>query len=85
MKAESPADPRGDTERSSETRRAFLDGVARKATFVVPVVVTLKAQTAFAAGSRATSCTPSFAACTTDAECCSGVCIGGGMQCQMGV
>lgn len=56
------------------TRRAFLDGAGRKALWVAPVIVTLRAQQALAAGSRTVSCTVSEAACVTDEECCSGDC-----------
>lgn len=85
MSVETPTDPPQSAERRAATRRAFLGSVARKATFVVPVVMTLKAQTAFAAGSRTTSCIASGVICTTDDECCSGNCVAAGMFCAMGV
>jgi hypothetical protein len=58
----------------------FLGGVVKKAAFAVPVVWTLSAQQAFAAGSKPSanpSCLDAGEPCTLDAECCS-------ESCQMG-
>ena len=50
------------------TRRAFMGGVARKAVYVAPAVLALKA--AQRAGADFTGCVGPGSPCMTDPECC---------------
>ena len=54
------------------TRRAFMSGVARKAVYVAPAVLALKA--AQRAGAEFTGCAGPLSPCLTDPECCVGTC-----------
>ena len=54
------------------SRRDFLRKAGVAAAVAVPVVISLSAPTK----AHAASCLPSGAACTTSAQCCSGVCAG---------
>ncbi len=70
--------PRGNTNstRSAPSRREMLR-LGTKLAYVVPTVMTLSAQEAFAAGSVVSaevSCVPPGEFCETDADCCSGDC-----------
>ncbi|MCH7591688.1 MAG: nucleotidyltransferase family protein [Planctomycetes bacterium] len=61
-----------DRERTATTRRGFIHGVARKALYVTPVVMTLSAQRA-RAGSAAdfdSGCGEGGSPCTVNADCC---------------
>jgi hypothetical protein len=61
------------------SRRSFL-ALGRKAPFVVPVIYTLTAEQALAAGSAPSgppSCLANGELCGTDTDCCSGNCLGG--------
>lgn len=79
-----PSTPPADVDHTrTSTRRAFLGGAGRKALFAAPIIVTLSAQQALAAGSRTVSCTLSGDACVTNEECCSATCTGG-MVCAPG-
>lgn len=62
---------------SFTTRRRFLGGAGKKAAFVVPVVWTLSAPKAMAAGSNPSanpSCATDGEICVTNTDCCSNVC-----------
>jgi hypothetical protein len=65
-------------------RRAFVIGVARKAAYVAPAVLALKAAQRVEAGGA--SCGTAGSPCTTDADCCTGlVCEKApGMACMVG-
>ncbi len=65
--------------RPESTRRSFLGRVGRKAAYVAPLVLILSASEAAQAASP--SCMPSGGACTVDAECCTGMCNPGMMEC----
>jgi hypothetical protein len=64
-------------------RRAFLGDAVRKAAFAMPVIWTLTAQQARAAGSNPSgnpsgpACMDDGELCTMDSDCCSGNCIAG--------
>ena len=65
--------------RPNATRRDFLGRVGKRAAFIVPVVWTLTAQDAQAAGSNPSaspSCVPHGGLCAMDSDCCSGNCTG---------
>jgi len=55
-------------EQSQATRRAFLGGLAKKALYVTPAVLTLTAQQAVAGS--ASPCKPNGSPCTDHDECC---------------
>ena len=80
-KPNAAANPPGDRGAAQATRRAFLGAVGKKALYVTPVVMTLTAQQAMAAGSNASANPPSCAgageACVIDTDCCSNMCIAG--------
>ena len=61
----SPEDTGGPT---LSTRRKFLASAGKKAAFIVPVVTSLTAQEALAAGSY--GCSPYGAPCVVDEDCC---------------
>lgn len=66
-------------------RRVFLGRVAKKAVYVAPAVMTLKAAQTAHAGISA--CGETGSPCQADADCCGGfVCLlGNGMPCPGGV
>ncbi|MHC4590782.1 MAG: hypothetical protein ACYTAQ_16030 [Planctomycetota bacterium] len=53
------------------TRRAFMSGVARKAVYVAPAVLALKA--AQRAGADFTGCVGPGSPCNVDGDCCTGL------------
>ena len=61
------------------TRRRFLGSVGKKAVFIAPIVWTLTARQARAAGSNPSSpsCVANGGVCADDSDCCSGNCPAG--------
>jgi hypothetical protein len=65
------------------SRRAFVGVAARKAAYVAPAVMMLKAASTVEAGGA--SCGIAGSPCTVDADCCTGLtCQTGGMACMPG-
>jgi len=65
---------------SVSTRRTFLGVVGRKTVYITPVVWTLTAQQALAAGSNPSanpSCVPNGELCDDNSDCCSNNCVAG--------
>jgi len=68
------------------TRRACLAETGRKVAYVTPVIMTLAASRALAAGSNPSAdpsvCQEAGEPCSGDSDCCSGVCSFITMTCQ---
>jgi len=66
------------------TRRTFLASAGKKTAFIVPVVSTLTAQEALAAGSYP-ACSPYGNPCEVDEDCCTLNCHAPTMTCKGGI
>ena len=82
-KPATPSSPKRELAAAAATRRAFIRGVAGKALYVTPVVMTLTASQAQAAASAySAGCLLSGAPCVANEDCCTTLCQAMDMVCE---